>query len=258
MTRRTTLIPVLSAALLAAAGLLPSAASAAEAPPAPLTLYLVSEHSAPAAMRDGNDVTGRETDKIREMMQRTGTSYKLDLLPWKRAYTVVQERPDMCVYSMSRTPEREALFKWVGPTDEADWVLYGRADSGMRLRTLEDARPLRIGTYVGDARDTYLRTRGFHVDATQNDLANPEKLMKNRIDLWAVGIRSGSNVMKQFPWSDQIEPLLVFNHIKVYLACNLAVPDSVITQLNGAMAAMRRDGGIKKIEQKWENWSAPK
>jgi hypothetical protein len=54
-----------------------------------------------------------------------------------------------CIFSTARTPERDALFKWVGPTDEAEWVLLGRADHSFQLRSLEDARPLRIGTYNG-------------------------------------------------------------------------------------------------------------
>ena len=245
-----------ASAVLALAG--PFHASAAEGTPAPLTLYIVSEHSPPAAMRDGDNVTGRETDKIRELMQRTGTSYRLDLLPWKRAYVLVGERPDMCVYSMSRTPEREAMFKWIGPTDEADWVFYGRADQDLRLRTLEDARPLRIGTYAGDARDLYLRARGFNIDSSPNDQANPEKLLNHRIDLWALAIRTGSGPLTQFPWSDRLVPVLTFNHVGVYLACNRAVPDALVQQLNTALVAARRDGSIKKIERKYAHWNATK
>ena len=233
-------------------------AAPAAAPPAPLTLYIVGEPSPPAAMREGDDITGRETEKIRMLMQRSGTNYRIDLLPWKRAYVLVQQRPDMCVYSMSRTPEREALFNWVGPTDEADWVFYGRAEQNLRLRTLEDARPLRIGTYAGDARDSFLRAHGFNVDSTPNDATNPEKLLAHRIDLWAVGIRAGSGPLTQFAWSDRLVPVLTFNHINVYLACNRAVPDAVILQLNTTLATLRRDGSFKTIEQKYERWSAPK
>jgi ABC-type amino acid transport substrate-binding protein len=118
--------------------------------------------------------------------------YTIDLLPWKRAYTAALERPDACVFSTTRTPEREASFKWVGPIGEADWVLMARADRAFSLRSLDDARGYRIGTYNGDARDDYLRTRGFDVDPAQNDLINPRKLMMNRIDLWAASMQRGS------------------------------------------------------------------
>ena len=139
---RITTLSFLLSCILPAAGL--GAALAA-----PLTI--TTEHSPPASMQGQDGVTGRETDKIREMMARTRTDYKIDLLPWKRAYVMALNQPQTCVYSTSRTPERERLFKWVGPADEAEWQCWGRIDHEFPLKTMEDARKLRIGTYNGDA-----------------------------------------------------------------------------------------------------------
>jgi polar amino acid transport system substrate-binding protein len=218
-------------------------------------LIITTENSPPASMKTDEGIIGRETDKVREIMARTGTDYKLDLLPWKRAYTMALSQPQTCVFSTSRTPERDRLFKWVGPTDEAEWVFLGRPDHEFPLKTLEDARKLRIGTYNGDARDEYLRSRGFKVDPVSNDMVNPQKLLMNRIDLWAVGLRSGTQ-MTQYEWSDKVVPLLVFNRVKVYLACNPSVPDELIARLNAALDEMRRDGTMSRLERKYEHWGA--
>ena len=223
---------------------------------APLTI--VTEHAPPASMQGPDGVTGRETDKVRELMARTGTGYKIELLPWKRAYLMAQSQQHTCVYSTSRTAEREKLFKWIGPTDEAEWVLWGRADHEFPLKTLEDARHLRIGTYIGDARDEYLRSRGFNVEPVSNDLANPQKVLLKRIDLWAVGMRNGSPGPSQYDWVDKVVPLLVFNRVKVYLACHPSVPDEMVDKLNTALAEMRRDGTMARLERKYEHWSLAK
>jgi polar amino acid transport system substrate-binding protein len=225
--------------------------------PAAAPLSITTEHAPPASMQGPDGVTGRETDKIREIMSRTHTPYQIEMLPWKRAYTLALGQQHTCVYSTSRTPERDRLFKWVGPTDEAEWVFYGRADHEFPLRNLEDARKLRIGTYIGDARDEFLRSRGFHVDPATNDLVNPQKLLMNRIDLWAVGMRADSPGPSQFEGADRLVPLLVFNRVKVYLACNLSVPDALIERLNAALTEMRRDGAMARIERKYEHWTMP-
>ena len=68
-------------------------------------------------------VVGIATDKVRAAFERAGLPYTIELLPWKRAYAAAYQRPDACVYSTARTPERDPLFKWVGPTDSAEWVL---------------------------------------------------------------------------------------------------------------------------------------
>ncbi len=217
--------------------------------PAAPRLYLAAE----ATPGDAVNINNAGIDKVREIMARSSIDYTLDVLPWKRAYAAALTRPDGCVISTTRTAEREPLFKWVGPTDEGEWVLLGRSDRNFKITSLEDARGLRIGTYAGDARNDYLASRGFLVDPAPNDLLNPKKLMANRIDLWAASLRKGSSVLEQNGWSGQIVPVFTFARIKVYLACNRALPDALIDKMSGALEAMGRDGTARKIEHKYDH-----
>jgi polar amino acid transport system substrate-binding protein len=241
-------------AALLGASCMPLAAGARPQSP---RLYLTTESAAPGSMREENKVTGSDTDKVRAIMARTGVAHTIELLPWKRAYATALQRPDGCVFSTTRTPERERLFKWIGPIDEAEWVLMGRADRRFQLRSLEDARALRIGTYHGDARDQYLRARGFEVDPAPNDLLNPPKLLVNRIDLWAATRRPGSSMLAQHAWSRQIVPVLRFNRVQMYLACNRAVPDGLVARMNAALEGMAREGTMRHIERQYEGAPPP-
>jgi polar amino acid transport system substrate-binding protein len=238
------------------AALLSVACALARADAAP-RLYLTTETSAPYSMRDGDRVVGIGTDMVREILARSGIAYSIDVLPWKRAYTAALERHDACVFSTTRTPEREPHFKWIGPIGEADWVLMGRADRHFDLRTLDDARVYRVGTYNGDARDQFLRARGFNVDPAPNDLINPKKLMMGRIDLWAASIRRGSLTLDRLGYTGKVVPVLVFSKIRVYLACNRAVPDALVTRMNGALEAMERDGTSRAILHRYDDWGMP-
>lgn len=218
-------------------------------------LYLTTEASAPYSMREGERVVGIGTDMVRDIMTRTGVAYSIELLPWKRAYTAALERRDACVFSTTRTPERESQFKWIGPIGEAEWVLMGRADRHLKLNNLEEARRYRIGTYNGDARDLYLRERGFDVDSAPDDLLNPRKLVLGRIDLWAASVRRGSATLARLGYAEKVVPVFVFNRIRVYLACNRAVPDALVKKMNGALATMERDGTSRAILRKYEDWA---
>lgn len=244
--------------ILAVGSLLAGALALAGTQPSAAPLYITTEYSPPTSMLDGDIVIGSATEKVQEAMLRAAVPYSLELLPWKRAYSAALTRTDACVYSTTRTPERERLFKWVGPTDEGEWVLLGRADRNFNLSTLEDARELRIGTYNGDARDHYLRSRGFKVDPAPNDMINPQKLMLNRIDLWAAGFRRGSAVMESNGWAGSIVPVLSFKKVKLYLACNRAVPDATIERLNEALEAMARDGTARRLDRKYDSYIATK
>ena len=207
---------------------------------------IVGEHLPPSSMMEGNVVVGRETMKVREIMARAGIGYAIELLPWKRAYAQALREPDTCIFSTSRTQEREALFRWIGPLNEAEWVLYGLAERRLALRTLDDVRGLVIGTVLGDARDDYLRQRGLNVAPVTQEWLNPQKLLLGRIDLWAVGMAVGSKPFLGKEWEGKVVPLLTFNRVQTYLACNKQLPEAQAAAMQRAAAAMRRDGSMAR------------
>jgi polar amino acid transport system substrate-binding protein len=240
------------AALLTAASL--NAASGIAQAQTGATLYLATE--APPYAREGDPAAGLGTDMVREIMARAGIGYSIDVLPWKRAYSAALERRDACVYSTTRTPEREHQFKWIGPIADADWVLMARADRKLKLHSLEEAQRYRIGTYNGDARDQYLRARGFNVDPAPNDLANPRKLMLGRIDLWAASLGRSSQALERLGYAGKVVPVFVFNRIHTYLACNHAVPQPLLARMGAALETMERDGSARAIRRRYHGHEA--
>lgn len=226
------------------------AATCLQAQAQPPRLYLTTETRSTYGGQASRPAAGAATDTVRAVMARAGIVHSLDPLPWKRAYNTALERADACVYPTSRIPERERQFKWVGPISQIDWVLMARADRGMQLRSLDDARGLRIGTYHGDVRDQYLHARGFDVDPVTDDLANPRKLMLNRVDLWATSIQRATGTVKRLGYTGKIVPVLTFNRTSLYLACNHAVPDALVARMNEALASMERDGSRRAILEK--------
>jgi polar amino acid transport system substrate-binding protein len=225
---------------------------------APARLHLTTEHSPPDVMLEEGEVVGISTEKIRLAMARAGVGYDIDLLPWQRAYATAQQQIDTCVYSTTRTPERESQFKWIGPTRVLDWVLYGRADRNYKFDQLEDARALRIGVYNGDVRGDYLSARGYRVAIAQNDEDNAHKLMADRIDLWATAEKFAEATIARKGWNGKIVPVLHFNRVRLYLACNRAVPDKLVSRINAAFDAMNRDGSARRIEERYGRWAETK
>lgn len=233
--------------MLAVLLLLCSAGAAAERP----HLHITTEFSPPSAMTRDGRVIGFATEKIRIIMERLGIDYEIEMLPWKRAYLLAQTQAATCVYSTTRVPERETLFKWIGPTHENDWTLFGLAGRNYQVATIEDARKYRIGGYNGDVRSEALIAQGFMVDTVQDRLANPRKLLVDRIDLWASSLRVGSAIVAENGWSKQIVPVLTFKRTGLYLACNPGVPDALVAKMNATLRAMNHEGLSAAIERKY-------
>lgn len=217
-------------------------------------LLLTTEESPPYNLLHGTEVVGSSTEKVKELMRRARQPYRIELMPWKRAYELALEQPQTCVFSTTRTTERENLFKWVGPIAFNEWVLFGRADSPIRLATLEDARPYLIGAYIGDVREQYLRTRGFRVESVASDAQNARKLTMGRIDLWVSGRYGGQILLAEAGLTGSVKPMLNFLRAELYLACNRQVHDALITELGQHLEALWREGIGAAIDARYEHW----
>ena len=129
---------LLAVAALAATGLAQASA---------FRLILATEEYPPYNMSGPNGtVTGISTDIVRALLDAAGYEYEIAVYPWARAIALARTQVNTCVYSMSRTPERESLYKWIGPLVSNDWTLFGRSGAS-RPQTLDEAMMMRIGSY---------------------------------------------------------------------------------------------------------------
>ncbi|MBU2704804.1 transporter substrate-binding domain-containing protein [Zooshikella marina] len=222
------------------------------------TIHLLTENFPPLNMSAdeknfarGNNVTGITTDIVRLMFKRANIDYRVTLrFPWKRVYDTALKQKNYGVFSTSRTPEREALFQWVGPLAEEYWVLLTKADSPITINSLSDAKPWRVGGYKDDALTKFLTSRGISVLEAHSDKLNVRKLKINKIDIWATGSLSGPYLAKQEGLVG-LKQVFSFNKNDLYLALNKDTNPEVVKKLNEALSKMRQDGSIEKIYRQY-------
>ena len=79
-------------------------------------LIILCENDPPAQFRDveGN-LTGYTVELVREIQKRVGNQDEIKMVPWARGYEMIQKYPDVVLFQMSRSAEREKMFNWVGP-----------------------------------------------------------------------------------------------------------------------------------------------
>ena len=78
-------------------------------------LDITTEENAPFNYVDGQQITGISTDIILEMGHRAGIPMKIQMLAWVHAYQSAMHTPETCVYSITKRPDHENAFKWIGP-----------------------------------------------------------------------------------------------------------------------------------------------
>ncbi|WP_313473282.1 substrate-binding periplasmic protein [Stutzerimonas kunmingensis] len=224
----------------------------------PVKIDLLTENFPPYNMaadgknfaRDEN-ISGIAADIVREMFKRAGVDYTLTLrFPWERIYGMALEQPNYGVFVTARLPEREELFKWVGPIGPDDWVLLARGDSPINLTNLDQARQYNVGAYKGDAIAEHLEGQGLKPQLALRDQENVKKLIDGKIDLWATGDPAGRYLARQDGVTG-LKRVLRFDSAELYLALNKQVADETVQKLQKALDQMRSEGVIDEINARY-------
>jgi len=218
------------------------------------TLMLTTEEYPPFNMLDEHTKKpiGITTDKVVELMHRAHEPFTITSYPWSRAYQMALQMANTCVFSTSRTPEREALFTWIGPLAQSDWAIFARAGDVRKPQSLEDVRPFIIGGYNTAATGEYLKQQGYKVDLAPDEALNLHKLLQNHIDFWATGELLGKYLIGKEGLTGQIVPLFKFQRSDLYMACNHAMRPQRAEKFNRILKAMDRDGTSAAIERKYQ------
>jgi polar amino acid transport system substrate-binding protein len=199
----------------------------------------------------GGEVVGISTDILKKAFALAKVDYQISLYPWARAYSMAQTDAKTCVYSTTRTEAREALFKWIGPLANNDWVLFASAESTAKPASLDDVKTATIGGYQGDALSDFLKEKGFKVEVAPSDALNPKKLAAGRIDFWAAGKLLGPYIAAQAGVTG-LRQVLAIKETSMYLACSKDVADETVAGLNAAIKKLQDDGSVAAVNKLYQ------
>ena len=154
-------------------------------------ILFITEQYPPYNYEVNNNLQGIVVDTLVVTFERVGSSQTredIKLLPWARGYNLVQSKPDTCLFSTTRTKEREGLFEWIGPVAPETVGLIARKETGIQIDSVEDIKKYKVGTIRDDIAELYLVDVGISVDDMERvaeTILNIRKMNRGRIDLWA-------------------------------------------------------------------------
>lgn len=217
-------------------------------------IVFMTEQYPPYNLEDDNTLQGIAVDTLTLMFQRAGakqTREDIKLLPWARGYKRVLSEPNTCLFSTTRTEEREELFKWVGPIAPNTVGLIARKESNIKISSADDIKKHKIGTIRDDVAEQYLTRAGISLDHLERVAETPlniKKLNRGRIDLWAYGENVAMWELKANGFNPaDYESVYVLDSKELYFACHKDTPDSVIQKLQAAIDTLKTDGEYEKI-----------
>jgi polar amino acid transport system substrate-binding protein len=218
-----------------------------------LTIYTEIEPPDQFLGPDGK-LTGCSYEIVREVQRRVQNADPIEAVPWVRGYKELQGRPNVVLFSIARSKDRDSLFEWVGPIGEIAFVFYARADSPISIKNLDEARKLIfIGVYKEDIRDQHLTKLGFtNLDRSIDDVTILKKLMAGRIDCMVANAAGISDLTISAGYKpEDVRAVFPFLKVQLYIAFSKATPRATVMRWQKALDDMKSDGTFERIYRKY-------
>lgn len=180
------------------------------------------------------------------------------VLPFRRALQEAATRPMTAMVGLYRHPDREPLYRWVGPLYESHLVLFARSDSPIQLHKLDDARRWRIGVQKDSTHHLFLRGLGFrNLEPTSGgdsklSSTNLQMLLAGRFDLW-LATEESAIAKAELSGEDprKLRVALTVQQQGLWLALNPQTPEAQVRDWQERVAAFRQTPAYAALLQRF-------
>lgn len=225
------------------------------------SVKVVTSEFPPFQTHHDEKIEGLATEVVRTVLANAGIKADFQMYPWPRAYKMASNEQNVLIYSISRIPEREKLFKWIGiiaPYEVYFWKLTNRSD--IKVETIEEAKKYLVGGVNSDIKAMYLEKIGFlngkNLSLVNSDELNLRMLQAKRIDIIPSEECSFKHRVKaanldQHNFSKLMRITGLPNEL--YLAASLSTPDELVEKIRNSLAEFSKTKQYKLIQKKFHD-----
>ena len=130
------------------------------------SLKVVTEFMPPLQQaKSGQVMQGSSADFVYKVIASTKIPFTTDVFPWARSYRVAKSEPNVLIFPLIRTQERENDFHWIGKIWSFSAAIYRNSTrTDINVTSLADAKKYNISVYRNDFFHHYLLKQGFSDD----------------------------------------------------------------------------------------------
>jgi len=201
------------------------------------------------------DISGLATQNVRQILDATGLSYEIIMAPWARAVQGVQSHDNALIYTITRTPTREADYNWLLPIASSDFYLFVHADETRKITFQDIEKGKYTGVCVsGDLTCEIFSWAGMPQEniqvVTGNKTDDFRMVMARRVDMYISNVASNAQLRQQegFDLSLTKPVLRIEREAAFYLAGNKNMPEETRLKIRMAFAKLHMSGEYKLVD----------
>jgi ABC-type amino acid transport substrate-binding protein len=249
--RHLSLLLALLAALLIASPVLAAA---------PIVIY-GNDCKPPKSWMDHGRPKGVLVDILHEIEARTGLTFDIRLMPWKRAYMSALDGRGG-IFGLSMNMERKALFDFSEIMYVEEMRLVVLKGREFDYHSINDLKGMVLGVTRGASYgDAYDRAKGrvFIPSEDSGPISRLRMLLAGRIDAALIGPGEASirfTISQDDMLTENRDQFVIldtpFVHDDNYIGFSkLSEQREVLDKINRALQEMHRDGSIRRIENRY-------
>lgn len=246
---------------LALLGLVLGAGALPSAPAQEKPLVLVSFDYPPfVEMQPGQPATGMMVELVNTVFARMRQPVELQFYPLARSLSLIDTPRADGFFTIKKTEERERKYLFPRePLLTQDFVVFVRINSGMAFHgNVSELADVRLGVVnkvsYGAIFDAAVGRGVFNqLEMAQTYESNFRKLLAGRMDALVSSRVMGEAVLKRLGARDKAKVIgPPIETTQSYLIFNRhTVAPEVVTAFDETVSAMRRDGSLRKIRDKY-------
>ena len=214
------------------------------------TLRVVTEDLSPyQIVVDGQLVGGRSYLVVKEMLKRADLQPRIEVLPWARAYSIAASEPNVLIFTMVRTAQRDPHFHWLAKLARGNYGFYSLTS---RTDLPVDSLPALLKHTVASVRNSFeassLVNMGFvegkNLILTVNYNEAWQMVLLGRADFTYDSDTTKTSAPELFSKGYSSEQTS-----DSYLAANINTDAKILRRLEASLQSMRQDGTMARLLQ---------
>ncbi|OHX14419.1 substrate-binding periplasmic protein [Chromobacterium sphagni] len=232
----------------------------APAEPPPAEILALTETLPPLSYDEDGAHKGFSNELLLMMLHDSGLRAVIQIRPWSRALREAQQTPNTMLYLTVRTPEREEMFKWIGPALPLPIELFRLGGPRAQPYTsMDDARRAAVAV----ARDTpgqkMMEKLGF-VDNQNLVLTNDEAQSARLLYAHRVQYSAGVALFQRYAAKQQGQNPERLDSVQVlddstqfYFAMQKDSNPEYISRLQAALDKIKQDGRYASLLKRYNH-----
>lgn len=218
--------------------------------------YIAEPQLPPSIYQEDGKLQGISVDLLEKMWERMGVDLNrsvIKLVPWTEGYQTTLKENNTVLLATARIPEREQLFKWVGPVLPSKYVLLAKNNSDISISGPGDLKKYKIGATEDNAATILLLNQGAKkedliIETTTTPII--EMLKSGAIDAWATNNLTGFLLLNRSGANaSDYKVVYEFGESNGYYAFNNRTSDSLVQSFQQALDYLKSNKDANGVSE---------